>query len=277
MEIWRPIGVEILKKVLVVQGGSGRGLFSFVFSALTALQKAESLNAEVYVNLSHLPGYKDPLYTLTSNVWEYYFEQPSTVREADLLAHPEWILETDTYVKNHILPFLLTEPVRNTISALIQKYIRIHPEIIDKAHAFWEANNSSYKVLGIHKRGTDYAYHMNPIPLSTYFEAAEQKLSEGFEKIFLATDEVAMIEAFQKKFGDRLSFYPCEFRSKSSSPIHLGAHPCYQLGEEAILEALCLSKSQHLLKTSSNVSSFSACWNPKLSWTHLDLQQEHRA
>ncbi|MEY4332416.1 MAG: hypothetical protein RLZZ196_1154, partial [Bacteroidota bacterium] len=52
-----------------------KGLFAYYWGIINALSKLKE-GDKLYIDLVNKTPYFDLNYTLTNNVWEYYFEQP---------------------------------------------------------------------------------------------------------------------------------------------------------------------------------------------------------
>jgi hypothetical protein len=131
---------------------------------------------------------------------------------------------------------------------------------------FYNREFKGHFVIGVHYRGTDKA---TEAPRVHYDEVSKDLRSyikrhaaKNF-RIFVASDEQRFIEYMQMIFPERVIFIPCE-RSRGSSPLHYSTKHPYEQGESAVVDAILLSKTQVLFRTSSNLSLWSSFMNPKL-------------
>lgn len=133
--------------------------------------------------------------------------------------------------------------------------------IIDKVDSF-VLHYFHRKMIGVHYRGTD---KISEAPRTEY-SAVLNRMNEFKDGIFfIASDEDSFIKSAVQTFGSRVVF--CNHkRSQDSAPIHL--HPDNfsgeQIGEEALIDCLLLSRCQILIRTASNLSIASGFFNPQI-------------
>ncbi len=158
---------------------------------------------------------------------------------------------------------------------LIKKYIKIKPHILDKVNAFLDLHSGKH-LLGIHLRLTDKSAqgaqpeHCGfPIRKSYYLRFANRYLTANPEAyIYVATDSHPAINAFQKQYGSRVLFYDC-LRSPDATSIHGNYDKgipgdAYKKGDDALIEALILSRCNFLIHSLSNLSLAAGRFNPEL-------------
>lgn len=204
-----------------------------------------------------------------SNVWEYYFEQVSTgtYKKDD----PAWLgfrniegkgisLLKDQGAKYN------TPEYRESVHKIIEKYIRIKPQVTAQVEAFYKKFMAGKKTIGIHLRGTDKPSEAKPIHPRVILDSA-QKLALKYPgcQFLVATDEVALLEEAKKSLRGKVIFSN-SYRSPDGKPIHFHA-PNYskaKLGEEVLIEALLLARCTAFVHTVSNVSMSVLFLNPHL-------------
>lgn len=203
------------------------------------------------------------------NWWEYYFEPIS-------LGHSE---EAQVYTFNSIdCSNIEHRNTRLENFALIQKYIRLKPHILQKEKDFFDNNFNHYYVIGVHYRGTDKESEAPRISYETIASVIQEhigSLKEDNWKIFIATDEIAFLDYVAKLFPGRVCYNEA-FRSENKTPIHMSYSDIYRGGEEAILDCLLLSKSNILIRTSSNLSLVSSYFNPQISVIEVSKRYDYR-
>ena len=126
--------------------------------------------------------------------------------------------------------------------------------------------------LGVHVRGTDHWRHGPIVDLDTYFKFIDRKLfEESYTNIFLATDEVRVVQGFQSRYGDKVFTNDEILRSETADGIHLSGVPNKEkLIEDVMLDAISLSLCDEILITSSNVSGYALTVNPFIKYTFID-------
>ena len=70
-------------------------------------------------------------------------------------------------------------------------------------------------------------------------------------------------------FPDKVCFNTAAIRSESNRPLHASHPNPYQGGEDALLDCLLLSKSDILVRTSSNLSLISSFFSPEIPVINL--------
>ena len=164
----------------------------------------------------------------TSNAFEYYFSQPAEITLSEMyeskrvfpfeLPHLARI-EYDLGNLNPDSPvgYVVNEQYLVTLAEIARKYLHLN----QKTKKFFEISfrklfpqsESEKKILGVHVRGTDFALqwegHPNMVTVEDFFSAIDEVLGieNGFDHIFLATDDNTRLAAFKERYGDRLSYY----------------------------------------------------------------------
>jgi hypothetical protein len=133
---------------------------------------------------------------------------------------------------------------------------------------------SNYKVLGIHKRGTDHGDHGSLLSIQYYKQKIDEHLKNfNYDKIFLITDEVETINYFKEVYGSML-LTTNSFRSSNRTAIHTQFHtdmpPREKLGYDVLFDAIMLSLCDFKLVTRSNVSTFSLLCNLNNDFEYID-------
>jgi hypothetical protein len=152
------------------------------------------------------------------------------------------------------------------------RFIRVKSHVLDKVEDFFESHMNGRRVFGAHVRGTDLDYALPAFP-SRYFEILDGVLAEEPEALlFLATDQEQYRELFLERYGERVLSYDCT-RSRNATAPHLAAGvPPYQLGEEALIDCLLLSRTQHIVKCAASAGEYALYFNPDLDCTDLALE-----
>ena len=183
------------------------------------------------------------------NIWEYYFEPVMSLGTADLhdlqitgqirdtdIVHfnPAELLHRHHDDPDRIATFWAREDLRDRTEWMAQKralgqkyvakYMHVKPQILEKVHRFYSARFEGCYAIGVHIRGTDFAY-AEPTSPSVYFARIDQLTEKvGDFQIFLATDQVQFVDFFREKYGRRVLLYD-SIRSSSD-------HPPFKLGDE---------------------------------------------
>lgn len=197
------------------------------------------------------------------NWWTYYCEP------IVLGAVQEGVVEREYGFNKHYAPWsALKENVpRHEAHALASKYIRPKKRILEKVNQFCKQYFSQHNVIGVHYRGTDKAGEAPRVSYETASQTIQNVLQQRGTpqkpcRIFIATDEQAFIDYARSLWGDSVCYRNTIRSTNEQKAIHYndGRSP-YQLGEEAIIDMLLLSKSDIIIRTSSNLSLWSTYFN----------------
>ncbi len=209
--------------------------------------------------------YYDTLYNNneTENMWAYYFDPINNEN------------------KKKYIRFFLKRPFRNIFSAenpkevtlfheVINQRIKFKDEISDKVQHFWTTNLKNKKTIGIHFRGTDiqaslgkYTKTIKKANKDDYFSEVDLLMRSGYDIIFLATDDESVLMAFKERYGDRIVHRDGE-RSINGQGIHFLNANRRRQGEDVIIDALLLARTDLFLYGYSNVSTVVKYLNPSL-------------
>ncbi|MCI5051622.1 MAG: Gfo/Idh/MocA family oxidoreductase [Simkaniaceae bacterium] len=151
---------------------------------------------------------------------------------------------------------------------LINKYIHFKPHLKQKVAKLQEELFENKYVIGVHYRGTDKILGLSQqapfVSYETVREEIEKKLAtlEGRAvKIFIVTDEEEFIRYMRDFCGDKICYYPQEVLDHSTNE--------FEQGKDAIINCLLLSKTDYLIRMSSNLSLWSTYFNPNLEVKEL--------
>lgn len=249
------------------------GMFSILFDVfylVRAYEKQQFNSVKVDFGSSGL--YFEKGYGL--NWWSYYFEPISygiankinTAKVNGDDGHP--------LIFPYNIPYGMELAIsREEANALIKKHIIVKPYILKDVDQFVSDHFSGYTTIGVHYRGTDKMY--GEAPKLKYEKALKviklhiKKLAVSDYKIFVATDEQDFIEFMLETFGDKICFNMDAARSTNGKPLHKLNKSPYKHGLEALMDCLLLSRTDLLIRTSSNLSLFSTYFNIDLPVVEL--------
>ena len=207
----------------------------------------------------------------TDNVFEYYFDPVSDVPLADA-RQSSAVVEHNFYQRMYIQKvfdmrsgYLPSEAYLDKMAELTAKYLHLNsvvaPQIADAVHSIIGGR----KTLGVHVRGADfkrhYRNHPNMVTTAEYLAAADAALrAHSFERIFLATDDMDALTAFQEKFGEKVHFYVDVIRTAGDETVMRSQdtreNHHYRLGLEVLRDMYTLSACDGIVAGLSNVSLF---------------------
>jgi hypothetical protein len=175
---------------------------------------------------------------------------------------------------------------RNLAAQLIKKHLFLKPEVTAGLDQFWAEHIGERYAIGLHLRGTDKFQEYPRPALDSVFRIVERLVrGRSLEswRAFVASDDASYLAEAVRHFGDQLVFQQV-LRSTTGHALHRqvdreawgrGPHgnlpyppmitqPPFQIGIEAIRDALLLARSDILLAAQSNLSNFAAACDPSI-------------
>lgn len=211
-----------------------------------------------------------PLYG-TANSFEYYFVQPSAISPEEAKRSNRVILSDAVHRK--MVELVLTG--KTSHYKYNSRYLHMMGHIAGKYMTFNHMTKEYIedslkkldfgkgKILGIHVRGTDYRAKFNNHPVyvteEDCFAAIDGLVRKGaYDRLFLATDDIRILESFIKKYGKQLLFYEDVERSNKNKSVAFSSnsreHHKYLLGLEVIRDMYTLSLCSGLIAGISQVA-----------------------
>jgi len=203
------------------------------------------------------------------NWWSYYFE-PFPMQINDTA--PRMYIDGPLYCFHSLRGCV--EMSKHRCNYLVNKYIKIRPEILKEVEVFLKKKVKNQPFVGVHYRGTDKILS-KPVAEAEYLspEEAVLKIKQGLlrmpecstYKIFVATDDQSFLDLMKQEFGKRVCYFEME-RSTDGQPIHErgGKSDGYLGGKMVLLDCLVLSRSDFFFRTSSNLGGAVITFNPSL-------------
>lgn len=149
------------------------------------------------------------------------------------------------------------------LGASMKRHIQLRPELESEFHREMAALGiKKSKVVGVHIRGTTFRSrrlygHSVPLEATDFFEPIDHALENGFEKIFLATDDTHHLLALRERYGNRVLFYADVFRSDDNVDVTQAwsarKNHGYYLGREVLRDVYTLSNCDALISGISQV------------------------
>jgi len=253
------------KAFLVLNNPSDSGMFSVFNSVLGALalyDQGKYAGLKVDLNSGR---YLDPL--KGPNWWEYFFMPISLGKEKK---------ESYSFSLAEYMHLALKDAPSNRYLAyrLIQRYIRLRPEIQQELNIFTSRHFAGHFVIGVHHRGTDKKMEVPTVSYEKTYQMLLQiiyRLSPAERntlKIYVATDEQPFLDFLETRCPGYL-IYSSSVRSDGRKALHsygTGFYTSpYQMGKEALMDCLLLSQCQILVRPQgSALSRIASCFNPTM-------------
>jgi hypothetical protein len=213
------------------------------------------------------------------NEWEYCFEnferREIVFSSNHILSDGEFrgihVAEGQIPPKVWIKPqdkIFLNKELVTGVNDIIKKYIKVKKNILDELLIV----NPSEKILAVHCRRSEMHLGHSNIALNyeneIYFNKVMKIYNEGgFDKIYLATEEIDIINYFKEKIEDILIFQECYRIQRTGSPFEaswLGdpRHNHFTLHTQEVLkDILNMSNCDSLICGISGVSNNSIYFN----------------
>jgi len=277
------------KKYVIGYHNAGAGMFSAIAGVLNNIAWCERngkipvvyWGPEAYGQLRYptqtcnTPYYQEGGFNGSTNVWEYYFEPVSEERYllGDQITCNYYVYHTP---RELLIPVHYGNPRsclqiecrerRKEIKYLVDKYIKVKPEVMNKVDAFYEAHFKGKKTIAIHMRGTDKKTEVAQVTTEDICSVANEYAAKNPGcQFFVCTDELSLLSRAQELLLGNIITYDAH-RSEDGKPLHLyiQQQSPAKLGEDVIIEALLMSRCDLFVHTCNNVAIGVMYLNPSL-------------
>lgn len=219
------------KVIYFIDLESNAGFFAIYRQLLNALFVADRMNFEPYINIIS-PDYTD---NMSDNLFAYFFNQPTNYCIDDVkksytvvrysCEHYHQMVKLETSKEYIIGGYIIDEHTINLYSQIKRKFLVLKDTIKNDLYSDVRGLLKDYKCVGVHYRGTDYArgFYGHPVLLnvSDYYPYIDKCLENGFEKIFLATDDVNALVEFEEHYPNKVIYYKDCLRSSNGITVTL--------------------------------------------------------
>lgn len=187
------------------------------------------------------------------NAFQYYFSQDMHKEDVYDSANVVWsnlrhsqFIEIE-YCNNG---YVVSKEFINDLAFMMKKYINFNDQTLSFLKRCSNELLKDRKILGVHYRGTDFkkGYYKHPIivEVDQIVEEVKRCCNEnGYEAVFLATDDQGALETFQKLLGNQVLYYKDVFRGDQDVSVAFSEsqrkHHKYLLGLEVIRDVYTLS------------------------------------
>lgn len=188
----------------------GCGLFSHIITTVGSIKYAIDNNMVPVVDMMNYPNLyisKDELHQV--NPWEYYFEQPMGYTVKDI-QHSKNIVLANGEIIAQRPDASQSQKDFSVWREYMEQYVRLKPDIKNKMDEEWKKMFAETdRVLGVLCRGTDYTStkpknHPIQPSIDMVADKIDSMLVGGYNKIFLATEDLKIYDALKKKYGNML-------------------------------------------------------------------------
>lgn len=275
------------KKIYIVRrGNSIVGLFSYFITTLGGIAYAEENGMIPVVDLQNYPNtYLFPEEVGKKNAWEFYFRQPGGISLQEALKSKNVILgpgePTYPFPCANSSLFLNKNGELNYWRAICKKYIFLNESVMERL----EKEKLIFlgkKVLGVSCRGTDYvairpSNHPVQPGVDKIIEKVEEALmEEGFEAIYLATEDQMIIAKFREKYGERLllsnrEYADYEYEKKDFITFYSTnrENDKYKQGMDYLVSMLLLRECKGLITTMASGTAGIMCLSGEFDYFYV--------
>lgn len=242
----------------VIKRTPGGGFFSNLSYVIKNLEIADKNNYIPIVDMCNFPTMYNQKKNINNkkNVWEIYFKQTSNFKLKDVYN------SKNVYFSPNNLKYRLDVFKNNKLKKIFDKYISINKNLLNVSNNFCKKNFKKKKILGIHFRGTDQKIspgHAFPPTIYEIKRLIDKKIkNQGFEKVFLLTEQLDYYNKIKNEYGDLICGY--NYYRADKVPNFSNCNRKYhrnKLGIESLIEAITLSKCDEVIYCETNISLFS--------------------
>ena len=152
-------------------------------------------------------------------------------------------------------------------SELFFAHYRPAAHILDEVDTICRHLEIGPSTLGAHFRGTDKTLEAIPVSWGDFCRHIETTLAENphLSNIFVSSDEQAFLDFFVAwPFRKPVKVAPAKLLANGTTPVHFSGYPGLEIGREALVCSLLLSRCGYLVKTPSYLSAWSRIFNAAL-------------
>jgi len=150
----------------------------------------------------------------------------------------------------------------------------VKPHVQEKVDRFFEAHLRDRFNIGVHIRGTDFAY-AEPTGPDAYFESIDRYVADRSLRswqLFLATDQTQFVDLFRGRYGDRIVTYDSLRSNGWRPPFKFADASPYRRGEDVLIDVLLLSRCDFLFKGAAAVGECALWFAPQLECHDFALE-----
>lgn len=261
---------KIIYKITV--GDETKGFCSAIRDTIYYLMYADSLGMYPYIEYTqNMPYQENHPINGGTNSFSYFFLQPCPEAE-DIISTASVVVLNESIHSEGVFSLRGIEEPQNyyvnserhieVCAQIFAKYLKLKDAVRNQLDSEVQEILSSGSVLGVHYRGTDFKVGYDGHPVAVFYqqhiEEAKRRMKEkSYDKVFLATEDGDVIEAFEKEFGEKLVMYVDVVRGtgetnaynmKSDRPNHK-----YLLAYEVLRDVYTLAQCDDLITSMSGV------------------------
>ena len=246
------------------------GFFALMRFVLDGLYIADISGFTPYVQITNSKyNVKDDL---SDNMFTNYYEQTSDLTLESVntsccvidydLDHRGWLEDKYSKESSLLSGYDFDFDLIKELAAVKKKYLRINAETEQHLKEDYQQVLDGSKTLGIHFRGNAYTVglkgHPKGLSIADYIPYIDEALAEGFQRIFVATDDDRALKELTDRYKDLVVYYRDTTRSNDGIDVH--DHRSYlgrtgkELGYDVLRDMMTLSQCSGFVCGKSQVS-----------------------
>lgn len=251
-----------------VETGNGIGFFAELGMTLIKLHYADDRGLVPYIHWGEGYVYYEPEGIRgEKNAFLHYFKPAS---EVSSIAHAAYVLDQEMWHCSQVkalyeaVSYEVSQEYIDAMARMLRKYIRYNDETEKYLKDEYERLLGDKKTIAVHYRGTDFnkGYNNHPVPVKVEQEiekVRELLRTKGYEQVFLATDENAVVERFRQEFGGMVKVYEDTYRDDGSGESIAFSRSDrknhhYRLGLEVLRDQYTLTRCEGIICGYSNIT-----------------------
>lgn len=249
------------------------GFGAILFKTLGAINFADQLGMIPVVRWGKLAYYDSDMDKVTTNVFEYYYQQPTDVTVDDVFkannvvtnqSRNDYLFLRDGFSISDVDDHYMWNIVRfKEMAVMMKKYIRLNTCVEENIFADISGLGITDKTLGVQIRRVMFQYNVKDHPygigLDEYIHSVKKMWETGkYDKVFLATEEMESLVKMQQEFGEHLVYYKDIYRNDIGdtfiSVTSERKYHHYLQGYEVLRDMYTLANCRALVTGLTNVS-----------------------
>lgn len=264
-------------------GGGTAGLCSHLNVVLGHIRYAE---AKGYIPVVDMQNYKTPYLSDElqgkENAWEYFFKQPANYGLDTVYKSKNVVYSNDGLAEEYIdgsMGFYHNEG--NELSKwreIFKKWIRFSDEFKAYDNRIDKSIMLDKRVLGVISRGSDYVnlkpkgHGIQPTIPMLVEKVKEVVVEKKIDRVFLATEDETIFEAFEREFKDILISIQSHHISSDKDNANTAVQELYEdmklAGMEYLENIYILSKCNCLIASPCNGSASAVIMSDGYEWDY---------
>lgn len=252
---------------ILIDGGRV-GFFAYYRYVLSYLYICDRFGFIPFIDI------KNTLYNDKSeeNLWDLFYCQPFNLCRSDISSsynviicnssHVIWADKLNDSNSSIVGGYQISDRYIKEMSNVLSRYVIYNDSTAHALEKDFQMIIGSKKTVGVHYRGNSYRNgnlgHPVALEVQDYYKDIDQCLANGFEQIFIATDDLNALKCFINRYGNKVVCFNDTLRSDDN--IDAFCKPAqrenngYKLAYEVIRDMYTLARCNGLICGNSQVT-----------------------